>query len=508
MSKVLNEEGSSVSFWMEVSVPNFERLKTNAEADVCIIGGGFVGLLTAYELAKAGKSVIVLEDGPLTGGATGKTTAHLTNILDDRYFDIIHLFGEDGAKKAAKSHALAVDHLEKIIHIEKIACNFERVDAYLFCPPGESKSILEKESEACLKAGISNEFIDKTPFPHFDTGKALHFKNQAQFHPLQFLAGIVDKLIEKGVKIYNNTHAAKISEGKSDCSIETSDGFNVKCHSVVVATNVPINDRVYIHTKQAAYRSYAIAGKIPKNYLPSALYYDTPDPYHYLRIFKLEDADLLIVGGEDHRTGQNDNPENCYSRLEKWTRKRIPVFEEVIYKWSGQIIEPVDSLAFLGKNPGNERIFVATGDSGNGLTHGTIAALLITDLILSKANLFEELYRPSRKNIKALKEYISENANTALQYKDWLINDGEENTILPGEGKVVGKGICKKAVYKDEHGCIHRTSAICPHLEGIVRWNKAEKTWDCPCHGSRFDPYGKVINGPANSNLKNDNDKN
>jgi len=260
-----------------------------------------------------------------------------------------------------------------------------------------------------------------------------------------------------------------------------------------------------MHTKQAAYRTYVIGARVKAGSVPRNLYWDTPDPYHYIRLQNADDGsrdEILIVGGEDHKTGQPDfeDPEEPFDCLEKWTRERFPDVKAIEYKWSGQIIEPVDGMAYIGKNPGsNEHIWIATGDSGNGMTHGTIAGILLSDLIQGRQNIWAKLYEPSRISLRASPEFVKENANVAAQFKDYLTGGDVDDysQIEPGSGAVVGSGRNKIAVYRAEDGTIHECSAVCPHLYCIVEWNDTEKSWDCPCHGSRFDPLGRVMNGPA-----------
>jgi len=274
----------------------------------------------------------------------------------------------------------------------------------------------------------------------------------------------------------------------------------VSADALVVATNVPINDRVTLHTKQAPYMTYVIAARVPPGAVPPVLSWDTGDPYHYLRLH----GDLLIVGGEDHKSGQaSDTPER-YRRLEAWARERFPMMGAVEYAWSGQVMETQDYLAFIGPNPADhDNVYVVTGDSGMGITHGTIAGMLLSDLILGRANPWAKLYDPARVKLAAAADFARENSNVALQYADWLTGGdvASADEIRPGSGAIVRRGLEKIAVYRDPDGGLHQRNAACPHLGCVVHWNRAETTWDCPCHGSRFDRYGKVINGPANRDL-------
>jgi glycine/D-amino acid oxidase-like deaminating enzyme/nitrite reductase/ring-hydroxylating ferredoxin subunit len=510
--------GSSQSAWMNSEKISLRSpLSANTEADVCIVGAGIAGLSTAYMLAREGKSVVVLDDGPIAGGETERTTAHLVNALDDRYFELENLHHESGARLAADSHTAAIDRIERIVRDENIDCDFERVDGYLFLPPGESEKILQRELEATHRVGLTNvQPIDRAPID-FDTGPALHFPNQGQFHPLKYLKALATAIEKMGGRIFCGTRVVSV-EGGDDARVETEDKFVVAPKDIVVATNTPINDRVKMHTKQAAYRTYVVGMPIPRGSVTKGLYWDTaqeagmanqlgPIAYHYVRLQSCpeKDCDLLIVGGEDHKTGQADDAEMRWARLEEWARERFPMAGDAEYRWSGQVLEPIDGLAFIGRNPGHEKnVFIATGDSGNGMTHGTIAGMLLTDLILGRENKWAELYDPSRKRIKAAGDFAKENLNVAGYYGKWA-TPGEiksPSELEPGMGAILRHGLKKIAVYRDEVGELHEMSAVCPHLKCIVEWNPGEKTWDCPCHGSRFNATGEVLNGPAISNLE------
>jgi glycine/D-amino acid oxidase-like deaminating enzyme/nitrite reductase/ring-hydroxylating ferredoxin subunit len=480
-------------------------LAESTSANVCVVGAGIAGLTTAYLLASEGKSVIVVDDGPIAGGESGRTTAHLANALDDRYFELERMHGEKGARLAAESHTAAVNQIEQIVREENIDCDFERLNGYLFTPPGTSADILEEERDACHRAGLTDvRIVDDMPLPLGKTGPALLFPHQAQFHPVKYLAGLARAIEARGGRIFTRTHVGEVADGTTQAVVKVHGGHRVTANAVVVATNTPFNDWVTIHTKQAAYRTYVIGALVPRGSVHKALYWDTMDPYHYVRVQKLSDQhDVLIVGGEDHKTGQADDTDDRFDRLEMWARQLFPVIDFVEYRWSGQIIEPVDSLAFIGRNPGDDNVYIATGDSGNGMTHGTIAGMLIGDLLDGRDNEWAKIYDPSRTPLRSVRQFVRENVNVARQYADWLTGgDVDDAEKLPhGEGAVIRRGVQKIAVYRDMKGEFHEFSARCPHLGCIVDWNSTEKSWDCPCHGSRFDPHGKVINGPANTGL-------
>lgn len=497
----------STSLWMATAdTPSQSRLKESIRTDICIIGAGIAGLTTAYLLAKEGRSVVVLDDGVSGGGMTGRTTAHLTNAFDDRYVEIEKLHGEEGARLTAESHTAAIEKISEIIAAEKIDCDFEWVDGFLFCAPEHSIELLDDELAASHRAGLNGvERVARAPVNSFNTGPALRFPRQAQFHPLKYLDGLVKAIMREDGRVFGQTHATKI-EGGAQAVIETSHGPVVKSEVVVVATNTPVNDLVAIHTKQAPYVTYVIGVRVPKDSVARALYWDTGDPYHYLRLQREDDYDVLIVGGEDHKTGQANDGDERFTRLEQWTRERFPKSLDVEYRWSGQVMEPVDGLAFIGRNPlDDDNVYIATGDSGQGMTHGTIAGILLSDLIQGRKNPWEDLYSPSRIRLKSLPEYASENINVAGQYADYVTAGDikSESELRPCEGAIMRDGVSKIAVRRDEHGNVHKLSAVCPHLGCIVAWNSTEQTWDCPCHGSRFSASGRVYQGPANSDLSN-----
>lgn len=499
-----SDSGDTTSLWMATAeMPAYAPLGEDATADVCIVGAGIAGITTAYMLSKAGKRVIVLDDGPVGGGETGRTTAHIANAIDDRFYRLEHMHGERGARIAAASHGAAIDRIEAIVREEAIACDFERVDGYLFLAEGGQEDELTRELEAAHRAGLTDVArVDRIPKISFDSGPTLRFPRQGQFHPLKYLSALARAITRNGGTIHTGSHVAEFEARPRRPQVKTSDGKTVTADAVVFATNSPINDWVKMHTKQAAYRTFVIGCRIPHGSVPRGLYWDTADPYHYVRTASGEGGtDVLIVGGEDHKTGQEDDALKRFRALEDWTRQRFPMVQAVQYRWSGQVMEPVDYMGFIGRNPGDagKNVYIATGDSGQGITHGTIAGMLITDLITDRESTWESLYDPSRVSLKAAREFARENLNVAAQYRDY-VTPGEVSSsaeIPRGSGAIIRRGAQKIAAYRDGDGTVHERSAVCTHLYCIVDWNSIEKTWDCPCHGSRFDPMGNVVNGPA-----------
>jgi glycine/D-amino acid oxidase-like deaminating enzyme/nitrite reductase/ring-hydroxylating ferredoxin subunit len=503
-----NRGGVSVPLWPATAKAHeYPQLTKDLTVDVCIVGAGIAGLTTAYLLAKEGKSVAVLDDGPVGGGESERTTAHIANALDDRYFVLEKHHGKDGAALAAESHTAAIATIERIVKEQKIDCDFLRIDGYLFLAPHDDGKTLDDELAALHRAGLrETELLPKAPLDAFDTGPCIRFPNQAQFHIVRYLRGLAEAVTGEGGKIFTESHVSQVQGGK-DAAAQTENGRVVRCASLVVATNAPINDNSLIYGRQAAYRTFVLACTVPKGSVPPMLLWDTQDPYHYIRTHSEQDDkhDLLIVGGEDHKTGQEDDAGLRFARLEKWTRKRFPMAEEVAYRWSGQVMEPSDGLAFIGRMPrGEDNVYIITGDSGNGMTHGTIGGMLVTDLVLGRKNPWEALYNPSRSPLKGALDSLKENTNVASQLTDWVTGGEIEGSrdVEPGTGRILRKGAAKYAVYRDPEGKIHTMSAVCPHRGCIVNWNSYEKSWDCPCHGSRYDACGGVLNGPSLSDLK------
>ena len=504
------DSGRSVSVWMKTAeeTPSRGPLAEDTRADVCVVGAGIAGLTTAYLLAREGKSVVVIDDGPVAGGETCRTTAHITNALDDRYYELERLHGERGARLAAESHTAAIEKVEELVRAESIECDFERVDGYLFVPPGESTEQLGEELRAAHRAGLVEvEYVERVPFDAYDFGHALRFPRQAQFHILKYLDGLTRAFERMGGRVYTRTHAERIEGDGKQTRVKTASRHTITADFVVVATNTPVNDLVAIHTKQAPYRTYVIGARVPAGSVPALLLWDTPDPYHYLRVQRGgAEFDYLIVGGEDHKTGQEDETADArFGRLETWARERFPMIEGIEFRWSGQVMETVDGLAFIGRNPLDaDNVLIVTGDSGNGMTHGTLAGVLLTDLIMGRENAWVDLYDPSRVKVSAAGEFAKENLNVAAQYTDHVTGGdvSSPDEIAAGSGAVLRRGLKKVAAYRADDGTLYESSANCTHLGCVVRWNDLEKSWDCPCHGSRFDPQdGHVLNGPAISAL-------
>jgi glycine/D-amino acid oxidase-like deaminating enzyme/nitrite reductase/ring-hydroxylating ferredoxin subunit len=501
----ITKEGTSL--WPATSKePLIPALDKNISADVCIVGAGIAGMTTAYLLAREGKSVVILDKNKIGSGETANTTAHLSNVIDAGYREIEALHGAIGAQLVAQSHTAAIAQIESIVADEQIDCDFERLDGYLLFPDGASQRKLQEEWQAAKRAGLRVRKLKQPPFD-FNFGPCLRFSHQAQFHPLKYLAGLARAIKRLDGRLFGGTEAKEIKGGKT-AKIRTKGRAIVSAAAVVVATNTPINDRGKIYSKQEPFRTYVVGALVAAGSIPRALYWDTEDPFHYARLQRLHAngkmQDILIIGGEDHKTGQAEGIEGRFARLATWGRNHFPGIKEIAFRWSGQVMESMDGVAFIGRNPNDDpNIYIVTGDSGVGLTHGTIAGILLRDLIVGRDNPWATLYDPARKTPRAGARFPQENPKSGGEYAHWL-TPGEVSTvkeIKPGMGAVIHRGSSKIAVSRDDTGRLHKCSAVCSHLGCIVSWNAVERTWDCPCHGSCFTTDGKLLKGPALSPL-------
>jgi glycine/D-amino acid oxidase-like deaminating enzyme/nitrite reductase/ring-hydroxylating ferredoxin subunit len=479
-------------------------LSGELQADACIIGGGIAGLTTAYLLALEGQRVVLLEARELGSGETSRTTAHLAPP-DEWYHCLEQTFGSVNARLAAAGQMAAIEQVASIVGSEGIACEFERLDGYLYSATGDPAEI-QSEFDAATRAGLPVELLPEVPGLSYATGPCVRFTQLAQFHPLKYLDGLAGCIQRRQGRIFCNSRATNIDRVGDRLQVDTGQG-RVVARAVVVATNTPFNNRVVLHTKQNGYRTYVIGVEVPRGSVPRMLLWDTGDPYYYIRLEQSGASpghEILIVGGCDHKVGQDHDPRHRHDQLEAWVREHFPMAGAVTLRWSGEIMEPVDGLPFLGRNPMDDsQVYVISGDSGNGMTHCTLGAMIVRDQILGRDNPWADLYDPARKPFHGMKEFLQEQANTLAQYGDWL-RGGEVDSaveIAPGQGAILNRGAKKVAVYRDEDGGLHAMSAVCTHLGCAVNWNPAEQSWDCPCHGSRFAAGGAVLHGPANTAL-------
>jgi glycine/D-amino acid oxidase-like deaminating enzyme/nitrite reductase/ring-hydroxylating ferredoxin subunit len=483
-----------------------QPLTGDLATDVCVVGGGIAGLSVAYRLSRAGKSVVLLESRRLGAGDTGETTAHLASALDERFTHLETVHGGDGARRAYESHQGAIEEIAAIVRDEEIDCDLERLDGYLFLAPGDPPELLDRELAAAHRAGFRDaERLAEIPGAPFASGPCLRFPRQGRFHPLRYLAGLTAAVERGGARIFTGSHVVEVDRGP-DPFVRTREGFTVRARALVIATNVPIHDRGPVNSRMEPYRTYALAAPVPRGAVPDALWWDTADPYRYVRLQPgCEAHDLLIVGGEDHRTGEGPGGEEPWRRLEEWARERFPI-GPVAHRWSGQVMEPIDGLAYIGRDPlSPEHVLLATGDSGHGMTHGALAGILISSLILGQEHPWIALYDPRRLRLRSAPDILGAGLHAASKYLEWLPGTGQSvgstDDVPRGAGAILHRKGRPVAAYRDDAGALHERSAVCPHLGCIVHWNDAEKSWDCPCHGSRFGPRGEVIHGPARHDL-------
>jgi glycine/D-amino acid oxidase-like deaminating enzyme/nitrite reductase/ring-hydroxylating ferredoxin subunit len=494
---------STQSLWRAThQVGGFAPLSGDSHADVAIVGGGISGLTAALVLARAGKHVILLERDVIGSGETGNTTSHLTEAVDARYQTLRRDYGEEGARLVAESSRDAIDWIEALVREAGIDCGFARVPGYLYTERASEIAFLADELDAAGRAGCRVQWVDGVPLP-FRTEGGVRWDRQAQLHATAYLDGLLKEAITQGLQLYENTRVVGVHEG-NPCHVETDRGI-VRAKDVFVAANVPVNNRVLLHTKLAPYRSYAFAAEVAE--FPEGLFWDTEDPYHYIRAHEIEGRMYLIVGGEDHRTGERADTNGGHENLMAYAHRRFNM-GDAQFRWSGQIIEPVDGLPFIGLNALAQHVYVATGYGGNGITFGTLAGMIVGDLITERQNPYADLYDATRiKPIAASVDYVKENVSFPVHlFTDRLtrldVDDRPVHALQPGEGAVFASDEGKVAVCRDRQGTIHACSAVCTHLGCDVAWNRAEQTWDCPCHGSRFSPDGAVLNGPAVSDLR------
>jgi glycine/D-amino acid oxidase-like deaminating enzyme/nitrite reductase/ring-hydroxylating ferredoxin subunit len=507
----MNAAGAATqSLWMSVEVdPSAKVLESNSHCDVVVVGSGIAGLSVAYELVTEGLSVIVLDRGSIAGGMTSRTTAHLAPVCDDALSELIKMRGEDIARLFQFSQEAAVSRIEEIVSALNIQCNFRRLNGYLFpsldMELKEAREQCDLEYKAGRKIGAAVEHVKGVPLKGMEDAPALRYPNQATFHPLKYLARLVLEIRNKGGQVFAHSPVVKIAEAGNGVVLDTENGSTVNAGKAVIATNGPINNTFKLHSKMAPYRTYAMAFTIPKDTLPDALYWDMADPYHYVRLNPGPGtSDYLIAGGADHKTAEANDGNVRFEAIEAWIRALVPGLGKEVNRWSGQVLDTTDYCGFIGKNPGTKNIFVATGDSGQGITHGVVAGLLVRDLITGVSNPWEPVYRPSRKTPRGILNYLRENATVGKSFGQF-VTPGELSSsteLKPGEGGLLRKGLRKVAVCRDRDGKLHFNSASCTHLGCHIGWNSTEQCWDCPCHGSQFASDGAVINGPAVYPLK------
>ena len=491
---------TSKSLWMDIEVAaDAEALQGAAECEVAVIGSGIAGISTAYELCKRGKSVMVTDRGRICGGMTSRTSAHLAPLCDDLVSEMTKIKGREAAKLFCDSQAAAVDRIEEIQKKEKIDCDFRRLDGYLFQGRDMPSETIDQEMDAVRDIGVPVHRLMGVPFNGCEDRHVLRYPRQATFHPLKYLAGVAKACGESGVTFFRDSPVEEVTEDDGIVSVKVARGI-IRAQHAVVATNSSISDRFAIHTKTAPYRTYVITFEIKRGALPDALYWDTEDPYHYVRLQPgPANSDYVLVGGEDHKSGEADDADERFRKLEAWARDLISGLGKETHRWSGQVLDTIDYAGFIGRDPGGKNIYVAMGDSGQGLTHGVAGAMLNTALILGEDHPWKDVYAPGRIPLKAAKNFVTENV-TALKSFAEYVAPGELRSLddlKRGQGAIVRRALEKIAAYRDDSGALHLNSTSCTHVGCHLHWNSFETCWDCPCHGSIFDVKGEPINAPA-----------
>ena len=503
----------TASYWTDnTPAPRFSALKEDIAVDVLVVGAGITGITAAYLLKRAGYNVALVEKDRCLSGDTSNTTAHLTSVTDTLLSDLVKNFGKDHAQAVWDAQYAAIDLIDRVVWREQIKCQFDWVSAYLYNPSRqtgrpdqESHAIdLQKEANLAAELGFDAELVASAPFIN---QPAVRYDNQAKFHPRKYLIALLRLLCSgKGCQVYEQTNIAEI-EG-SPITATTSNGARIHCEHVLIATHVPLQGKsgllpaTVLQSKLAPYSSYVVGGWVPRGTVHEGLYWDTGDPYDYLRVDRRHDHDFIIFGGEDHKTGQVEDTTACFNQLERRLKALLPDIA-ITHRWSGQVIETNDGLPYIGETA--ERQFVATGFAGHGMTFGTLSAMMFTDYVAGEKNPWADLFDAGRTKIKGgLWDYIKENKD----YPYYLIRDRFAGTsgqslraIKRGQGEVIEVDGQPAAVYRGLDSQIYVRSATCTHMGCYVHFNDAEHTWDCPCHGSRFKVNGEVLAGPAEEPL-------
>lgn len=496
---------STISLWKSISKNPvaYPNLTTEIEVDVAIIGGGITGVTTALHLINAGKKVAIVEANKIGEGTTGFSTGNLYVPVQSYYQNVIKKFNEKIAKSVADSRKFAIDYIEKVVKEKNIQCHFSRRPWFLYTENNDHLSFLEKEVETLKTLDFDIDYVTDMPLFYKFT-KAAKMDNQARFNPLQYVISLAENLQKQGCLIFENSRVIHVSENDT-CRIETQDG-KIFAKQAIIATHTPIGVNLS-QVFTAPYRSYAVAVELSGNEYPEGHFWDLNSPHHATCTHSIhsDKPEVLVVAGNHHKVGQETNAAAHFSELEHFLRNQFPV-TDVVYKWSAQHYQTADEVPYIGlASRSSKNTYLATGFFADGLLYGTLAGLILGDMILNKENPLEKTYNSNRFTPLASTPFLlKENGNVFFQYlKDLpFISSNKFDDIKIGEGKVVEMEQEKWAVSRDEQNQLHIVSAVCTHMKCIVNWNNAENTWDCPCHGSRFKQTGEVIEGPAQINLK------
>ncbi|ANU24354.1 FAD-dependent oxidoreductase [Planococcus donghaensis] len=496
------------SYWREYKdIPSYPALQANESTDIAVVGGGMVGVISAYLLAKAGKKVTLIEAGKLVDGVTGRTTAKITAQHGLYYDSLIQIAGEEQAKLYYQANMDGLKFIEDTAKELSIDCDFSHHNAFVYANTAAGAKQIEKEAEAYRKLGIDGELAkDEVELP-FAVEEAIVMRNQAQFHPVKFLAGLVKEIERLGGKIYEQTRAMKILS-KNDPVIQTENLSHLSCNKVIVASHYPFNDFDGMYfSRLTVNRSYAIAAKVSGK-VPNDMYISGDMPSRSLRYAPGENGEkLLLIGGDGHATGKSSSETiEHYYNLEKFGHEHFGI-EEIPYRWSSQDMTTLDTIPYIGTiTAGYNNILVATGFHKWGMSNGALAGMLLSDQVLGNENRYAPVFDPTRTKVKTkdAMSFAKDNASVAKSLVTGKLKRPSKTVedLAKDEGSLVKVGKKKAGGYRDEYGQVHLVDTACTHMGCDVKWNDAERSWDCPCHGSRFSYTGDVLNGPAVKPLK------
>lgn len=502
----MERDSNTTSLWqhaMPAYQPENRQKPDGGIFDVIVVGGGITGVTTALLLQKHSKKCLLAEAHTIGFGTTGGTTAHLNTMLDNPYDVIARDFGVENARLVARATRAALDLVKNHVEEYGIDCGFEELPGYVYAQDEKQEADLADMLEGVQEAGVQVAYSDTIPVP-VSFGKAVRFERQAQFHPTKYVYALAKAFEAAGGVISQHCRITAVTDHDGVLEATGPDGsFNAR--QLVYATHIPPGVNV-MHLRNAPYRSYVLAATLKDNAYPDGLAYDMHDPYHYYRTQEIDGQKYLIVGGEDHKTAHGENTEACFRNLESYVRQHFEV-ENVSFRWSSQYFEPVDGLAYIGHLPGSPgNVFVATGFGGNGMTYSHVAAIVLLGLLTTGNSPYKDLFSPGRiKPVAGFANFVKEQADVVSEFVGKWFSQSKIDSLAElahGEAKVVVYEGKSMALYKDETGRLHAVSPTCPHAKCSVGWNSAEKSWDCPCHGSRFAPDGTLLTGPARTDLE------
>ena len=490
------------SFWLGTTPEtDYPPLGGDVSVDVAVLGAGITGLTAAALLKRAGKTVAVLDSKRIVRGATGYTTAKLTAGQGVIYSQLSKRFGEEGARLFAESNQAAIERVAQFVEEDGIDCDFERKANYVYAESADEVAQLQDEVQAAQRAGLPVSFVTETTLPYPVAG-AVRLENQAQFHPRKYVLSLAATVAGDGSHVFEQTRALDVDEGEP-CRVTTDRG-ELRAADVIVATHLPILDRGFFFTKTNPHRSYAIGAPIDGASAPDGMFINSGQPTRSIRTMRDGERLYLNVGGEGHKTGQAEDTPERYAALEEFLRRHWPGAGPVEYRWSTQDYMSFDRVPYIGRlRRRSQHLYTATGFTKWGMSNGTLAAMILSDATLGVDNRWAGLYNAKRR--AAAGKFVKENTSVGLHFFADRLARGEKRSpgeLGNGEGAILRLGGRKTAVYRDEQGRLHGLSPVCQHLKCIVDWNEAERTWDCPCHGSRYSGEGKVIQGPTTKDLK------